>query len=378
VIQVQERENNQMSNQKYFVYIGTYARSEENGIYVCSFDVESGELTLERSYAGIENPSFLALNSQKQRLYAGLRHYLYAVGETETFLGEKGGSVAAFAIQPETGELTRLNSQPTCGGSPCYVSLDRTGNCLLVANYSGGNINLFPLQANGEIGPMAENIQHAGHGSNPQRQEGPHPHSILVDPSGQYAFVPDLGLDTLFAYQLDASVPSLSLHRETREQDGAGPRHLAFHPSGRYAYLINELNSTITAFTYDVEQGEMRALQTVPTLPEDFTGENTCADIHVSPSGKHLYGSNRGHDSIAVFRIDLESGTLTFVQHVSTGGKTPRNFALAPDGRFLFAANQDSDSIVSYAVEPETGRLSPTGRVLNIPRPVCITFLSEA
>jgi 6-phosphogluconolactonase len=277
--------------------------------------------------------------------------------------------------------LSWLNQQPTLGGAPCFVSLDHSGSCLLVANYFGGNINLFPLQANGEIAEMAENIQRSGKGVgiNPARQDVPHPHSIQVDPGGQpYAFVPDLGLDTLFVYRVDAHAHRLTPYREIKTEPGAGPRHLAFHPTGKYFYVINELSSTITAFAYVAEQANLSPLQTVSTLPADFQGENTSADIHISASGEYLYGSNRGHDSIVVFRIQPDTGRLTFVQHVSTEGKTPRNFALAPDGRYLLAANQDSHSIITYAVDQETGRLTPTGNNLEVSSPVCLQFMVRA
>ncbi len=356
------------NSQKYYAYIGTYASKAEQGIYIYTLDSATGELTPIGGVSGIENPSFLTISADGG--------YLYAVGETETFQGQQGGSSAAFAIDAGSGHLTLLNQQPTTGADPCYLSIDRAGSSLLVANYSGGSIALFPVRDNGEIGNLAQRIQHLGKGVRPDRQEAPHPHEILPDASGAYVFVPDLGLDKIFTYRLDTASHTLTLYRETALPAGSGPRHLAFHPSEKYAYLITELASTIVAFSYDVTQASFSPLQTVSTLPDDFTGESTAAEIQIAPSGKFLYASNRGHDSIVVYSIEQGTGRLTYVEHVPMQGKTPRYFTLAPGGRFLFAANQDSASIITYAVDESTGRLTPTGQPLSVPRPVCITWRS--
>ncbi len=349
------------------IYVGTYAAQEEPGIYLYTMNTQTGELALTSSVSGIANPSFLTLDASRQRLYA--------VSEMHTFADRPGGGVVSFAISPQDGALTQLNTQPTYGNDPCYLSVDSTGTNLLVSNYTGGSISLFPLLANGEIGPLAERIQHSGHGPNPQRQEAPHPHSIVLTPSERYALVPDLGLDTIFSYKLDRDAHRLTLQGETRVAAGSGPRHLAFSPAGGTVYVINELLGTITAFALDEHEAMLRELQIVSTLPEDFKGENTCAEIRVAPSGKFLYGSNRGHDSIVVFAIEPETGKLSYLEHVSTGGKTPRNFAIAPNGDFLLVANQDSDSLVSYRIDQSTGRLTATGQVVSVSRPVCVAFV---
>jgi 6-phosphogluconolactonase len=354
--------------QTYYVYIGTYASREDPGIYVYTLNSDTGELAFVESISGIDNPSYLAIDSRKQ--------HLYAVSETETFQGQEGGSVAAYSIQPQTGKLTWLNQQPTLGEAPCFVSVDHRGGSLLVVNYFGGNLSIFPLQEDGMIGTLTAHIQHVGKGVRADRQEAPHPHSIPIDPTGSYAFVPDLGLDRIFVYQLDYDAHMLSLRGEIEVEAGSGPRHLLFHPSLKYAYVLNELASTITAFATDIEQATLHPIQTISLLPADFVGENTSAEVRISPDGRFLYGSNRGDDSIAVFSIQQDTGQLTYVEHVSTLGKTPRNFNLAPDGRFLFAANQDSDSIITYTVDQATGRLTPTGQTLQIPRPVCILFVA--
>ena len=325
-----------------------------------SFNSETGALQPIDAVSGITNPSFLAIDDAQR--------YLYAVNES----GDTDGAVLAYSIQPESRKLTYLNAQSTLGATSCHVSIARREPSVLVANYMGGNICLFPLQSNGEIGPMADQARHAGSSVHPGRQKAPHPHSVFLDPAEQYAFAPDLGIDRILIYKLGAVAGKLIPHGEVSVPPGSGPRHLVFHPSGLYVYVINELNSTIIAFAYDAAHGALRPLQTVPTLPQDSTVESTCADIHISPSGKFLYGSNRGHDSIVVYAIHDSDGTLQYVEHASTLGETPRNFAISPDGAFLLAANQDSDSIVVFHLDPHTGKLAPTGNVTRAAKPACI------
>jgi 6-phosphogluconolactonase len=356
-----------MEHGQYYLAVGSYARKEEPGISLYAYEPETAALTYLRSFAGIENPSFLVIDAQKNRWYV--------VSETVTFAGEKGGSVAALALQPESGQLTVLNQLPTHGAAPCYLVLDPTNSWLLLANYTGGSICLYSLQENGKIARLTETIQHVGHGVRADRQEGAHPHSIPLDPTGNYAFVPDLGLDSIFIYRLDREAGTLRLHRQVKVEAEAGPRHFVFHPSQRYAYVINELNSTITMFRYDSEEVNLEIAQSIATLPAGFSGVNTCADIHISADGRFLYGSNRGHNSIVAYTVRTEDGTLSLLEHVSTQGETPRNFALAPDGRFLLAANQDSNSVVTYSIDQETGRLTPlAARTLEIAHPACLKF----
>ncbi|HOU11836.1 MAG TPA: lactonase family protein [Anaerolineae bacterium] len=353
-----------------FVYVGTYTQETgSEGIYVYRLDMTTGELVLSSTASEAVNPSFLAVDPQHR--------YLYAVNETMRFAEQPGGGLSAFAIDPQTGALTFINSQLTHGGAPCHVSVAQNGRFVYVANYMGGNAAAFPVRADGGLEPASDVVQHSGSGVNPHRQEAPHAHSITLDPTNRYAFVADLGIDKVMTYQLDLVNGKLPPHTApwTEIAAGAGPRHLAFHPNGQYAYLITEMGSTIIAFAYDAVQGTLIELQTVPALPADFDGRSTCADIHVAPSGKFLYGSNRGHDSIVIYAIDAATGLLTYVGHTPTQGKTPRNFAVDPTGTYLFAANQDSGTIVTFRMDSETGHLTPTGHVAAVPWPVCVLIL---
>jgi 6-phosphogluconolactonase len=361
-----------MINNQQYLAVGSYAHKGEPGISIYAFDPQTAHLTFMNSFTGIEIPSFLTVDERKS--------VLYSVSETTFSANELGGEVMALAFDATTAQLTLRNQRLTHGASPCHVTIDSTGSWLLTANYMGGNVNLFHLLASGELGTQADNTQHSGHGPRADRQEKAHPHSTALDPSETYVLVPDLGLDTIFIYTLDKSAGRLVYHAQTKLEPASGPRHFVFHPTQtRYAYVINELSGTITAFTFDTVQGTLHPIQTISTLPADFTGENTCADIHISPDGAFLYASNRGHDSIAAFQIQPESGTLKFIEHVSTQGKTPRNFALTSDGRFLLVANQDSNSIVSYAIDTATGRLTPLPeRTLSVLHPSCLKFFSIA
>ncbi|MFN2130138.1 MAG: lactonase family protein [Anaerolineae bacterium] len=353
---------------KTIVYVGTYTQRGSEGIYAYAFDPSSGILSPIGTCGGVENPSFLAL--------APSRRYLYATDEVSTFAGNPGGGVSAFRINQETGLLTLLNHQPSHGAAPCHLSVDQTEQVVLVANYSTGSIAVLPIEEGGRLGPATDVVQHAGSGTHPTRQQGPHAHSITIDPTNRYAFAADLGIDKLMVYRLDLEHGKLVPHDipSVEIEAGSGPRHFAFHPGGKYAYLINELGSTVTVFRYDAERVALHTLQTISTLPEGTDVDNTCADVHISPSGRFLYGSNRGHDSIAAFRIDETTGRLSSIGHTSTQGKTPRNFGIDPSGRFLLAANQDSDSIVSFRIDGQSGELSPTGEVTSVPMPVCVLF----
>ncbi|GCE46168.1 6-phosphogluconolactonase [Thermosporothrix hazakensis] len=352
---------------KRFLYIGTYAPAQDPGIYIYEFDEEDGQFRLIEGFSGIENPSFLTPSHDGR--------FLYAVSETDTYEGKPGGSVAAFAIDPQQGTLTFLNREATLGRGPCHLVADRSGSCLIVANYTGGSASVFPLLSDGKIGQIAQLVQHEGHGVNPSRQEGPHVHSAFLSPGGQHVLLCDLGIDTISSYTLDRKTCHLELCTETKAEPGAGPRHLAFHPSGKFVYVINELNSTIVAYRYELENGALQPLQTVSTLPEGFEGENTGAEICVHPSGELLYGSNRGDDSIVAFRIDPQTGLLSFIERASVQGKTPRNFSITPNGRFLLVANQDSNSVIVFSLDPDTGHLGATGEALALSHPVCLKFV---
>jgi 6-phosphogluconolactonase len=348
------------------VYVGTYTTGKSEGIYLLRLNLSTGELKPVGTTKGVVNPSYLTLERG--------RRFLYAVNETEEFAGRKSGAVSAFAVGQKTGELRLLNQQPSTGGAPCYVSLDASGRFLMVANYVGGNVAVFPVRGDGSLGGATDVKQDEGSGPNRERQEGPHAHCILQDASGRHVYACDLGTDKVMIYRLDAKAGKLIPNSQPWAQvkPGAGPRHLTFHPDGRRAYLMNELASTVTVFAHDAARGTLKELQTVSALPEDFKGANTGADVHASPDGRFLYSSNRGHDSIAVFKIDARAGTLSFVGHTPTQGQTPRNFAVDPTGALLLVANQNSDTVVTFRRDAQTGELQPTGHVAEVPSPVCL------
>jgi 6-phosphogluconolactonase len=348
------------------VYIGTYTGGASKGIYLLDFDAQTGRLGEPKVAAEVENPSFLALHPTKP--------LLYAVGVTTRDTGEKWDSVTAFVIDPGTGMLTQLNRESSMGGGPCHISVHPEGRHVAVANYGGGSIAVLPLREDGALGAASAFVQHAGSSVHP-RQKQPHAHSVNFDAAGKFLFAADLGLDKMMVYRINAVQGTLEPNDPPHAQvaPGAGPRHFAFHPSGKYAYVINELDSTITAFAYDAN-GKLDTLHSVSTLPEDFTGDNTTAEVKVHPSGRFVYGSNRGHDSIAVFNVDQSTGELNAVDWTSTQGSTPRNFNVDPSGRFLIAANQQSDSLVVFRIDPEKGTLEPTGRSVAVPSPICVVF----
>ncbi len=345
-----------------FVYVGTYTQKGSKGIYVYRFDPETGALELTGVAEGVENPSFLAIHPN--------RRFLYAVNEQWP-----EGAVSAFALDPATGALTFLNKQSSHGSSPCHVTVDDAGQYVYLANYSSGTAAVYPIQADGSLGPASDVVQHTGSGPDKRRQEGPHAHSITLSLDNRFAFVADLGIDKVMIYDIAATPGKLTPHGEAVVSGGSGPRHFTFHPNGKFAYLINEMGNTIVAFAYDAEAGTLTELQTVSALPDIFNGRSTTADIHVAPSGKFLYGSNRGHDSLVVYAIDPATGALTYVEHVATQGQTPRNFALDPTGAFLIAANQDGNNLVVFRVDAATGKLTPTGHKIEVSMPVCVKFL---
>jgi len=352
---------------RYFVYVGTYTAKGSEGIYVCRFDASSGGIEGPVPAASLPNPTFQALHPNGQVLYSG--------SEVRDASGRHGGSVNAFAIDPASGALRLLNRQSSGGAGPCHLSVSPDGRYLAVANYASGSVGLLSLEAEGRLGELAELVQHRGSSVNPERQEAPHAHSANFSPDGRFLFVADLGIDRVMAYRLDAAQGRLVAHDPpwVASRPGSGPRHLAFHPSRRWAYVIHELDNTITAFAYDEPAGLLRETQILSALPAGFSGTSFAADVHVSPSGRSLYGSNRGHDSIAVFRIEASTGRLAPVGHAPTRGKYPRNFTIAPGGRFLLAANQDSDSVVVFHVDGDTGWLSATGQTAAVSMPVCLT-----
>jgi 6-phosphogluconolactonase len=365
------------------VYVGSYTapivfgtgqvfQGKGEGITILRMDQDSGALEPVSVMAGVANPSYLAFDHTGQ--------FLYAVNELKSYQDRPTGTVSAFAVDPATGGLRFLNKQPTHGTDPCHVTVDTKRQHVFVANFMSGSVCVLPVRDDGGLGEACDFIQHQGAGIDPVRQTGPHAHSVTLDATNRYAFVPDLGLDKLFIYKFDAKRGMLEPNGVPwiKMKPGAGPRHVALHPGGGFAWLINELNSTVAALALDRETGALRELQIVSTLPEGFRGENTCADVQISPSGGFLYASNRGHDSIAIFRVDQRTGRLRHVGHAAALGKTPRNFRIDPTGRFLLVANQDSDSIVTFRIQARTGMLSPTGHGAHVPTPVCVRFRAPA
>jgi len=355
---------------KYLIYVGTNTVRGGKGIYVFRYEAATGQFEDLGLAAETPSPAFLAISPNHK--------FLYAVNEIDEYQGQSSGIVSAFSVDGKTGKLTLLNQVASKGASPCHISLDHTGKFVLVANYTGGNLSVLPVGEDGRLGEASDFVQHQGHGPNHDRQEKSHPHWIGVSADNRFALNADLGLDKVFVYRFDASQGKLTPNdpRFAKLPPGAGPRHLAFHPNGKVAYVIDELNSTITTFSFDAKAGKLKQLQAVPTLPKDFSSESTTAEVAVHPSGKFLYGSNRGHDSLAVFTIDPAKGILTFVEHVSVKGKTPRNFEIDPPGNRLLVANQGTDNIVEFAIDSTTGKLTPTGTELKVPAPVCIKFLA--
>ena len=349
------------------MYVGSYTSGESKGIYPYRFNLSSGELVRFGVTEAVD-PSFLALSPD--------RRFLYSVNEVEDFENKKSGALSAFAIDQNTGELKLLNQKPTLGGAPCYVVVDKTGRFVLVANYVGGNVAVLPVRSDGSLDGATDVKQFQGSSVDASRQQAPHAHCIVLDQANRFAYSCDLGTDKIMIFRFDVRRGKLNPNIKPWVQlkAGAGPRHLTFHPRGQYAYVINELHATVTAFAHDRTSGNLHEVQTVPTLPPDFTAANTSADIHISPDGRFLYCSNRGHDSIAAFKIEQRSGELIFMGHESTGGYSPRNFAIDPTGAFLLVANQKSDNIVVFRRDRKTGRLSATGHVAEVPSPVCLKF----
>ncbi len=358
--------------QKLLAYFGTYTGDDKSkGIYCYQFDLASGKLTEVGVTPGIKNPSFVAIHPSGK--------FLYAVSEVSEG-GKPTGAVTAFALDRQTGKLTALNHQSSEGAGPCHVSVDRAGKCVLVANYGGGSVASYPLADDGSLQAVVSAIQHEGSSVDKSRQAGPHAHSINVSPDNRFAFAADLGLDKVLIYKLDPAkgtiVPNTPPHAAT--PPGGGPRHFAFHPSGRFAYVCNEMKSSVTAFTYNADKGELTSVQTISTLPadkQDLKGNST-AEIQVHPSGKFVYCSNRGHNSLAIFSVDEKSGQLTAAGHQSTLGSTPRNFGIDPTGQFVIACNQATNNVAVFRVDQASGKLAQVGDLVNVPTPVCVKFLA--
>lgn len=348
-------------NADYYLYVGTYTRKGSEGIYVFRFNTQTGDFAPVGVAKGVSNPSFLTISADKR--------FLYAVG------GASADSARAFAIDGKTGQPSLLNAQATGGKGAAHIAVDKTGKWVLVGNYTSGSLSVFPTQADGSLGKVAQVIQHEGKSIDPERQTKPYVHSVNVAPNNTDVFVPDLGIDKVMTYNLDAKTGQLTPANPpfTAVTPGSGPRHFTFHPNGKFAYVIQEMGSAVTGFTYS--KGQLNAIQTVSTLPGGYTGRKWSADIHISPDGKFLYGSNRDHESLAIFSIDQKTGKLTFVGHQPVNGKTPRNFAIDPTGNFVLVANQDSDNITIFKRDKQTGKLTATGKEIAVSMPVCLLLM---
>jgi 6-phosphogluconolactonase len=352
------------------VYIGISAAgsssAQPEGIHILRLDSATGALRPIAVASDVVGPGFLALHPSHR--------YLYATCRSST---PGQGAIGAFAVDATGGSLTLLNQQSSQGRGPCHLSVDAGGRYLFVANYGSGGVAILPIRDDGRLEAASDTVQHVGSSINPERQGEPHPHSITPDPTNRFAFACDLGLDKILCYRVDDRRGKLEPHAvpATPVRAGSGPRHLDFHPNGGWLYVINELDSTVDTFAFDGGAGTLRRLDTTSTLPATFSGENTGADIHVAPSGRFVYGSNRGHDSIAIFRVDGRTGRLTPAGHAPTLGHTPWNFGIDRSGHWLLAANRNSDSVVSFRVDPERGTLEPTGSSVTIAKPVCVRIM---
>ncbi len=353
----------------FLVYFGTFTGTNSKGIYVSRFDSATGRLSAPALAAQTVNPSFVAI--------APDHHLLFSVNETDEFHGQASGAVSAFKLDASSGKLELLNQQPSGGTGPCHVTVDPGGKYVLVANYNSGSVAALPVETDGSLGPASLVIQHHGSSVNRERQAGPHAHCVAMDATHHRVFACDLGLDKVMIYQLNETSGALTPDETpwAELKPGSGPRHITFSPDGRHAYVISEMGGTLTAFACNPEHGALNEIQTVSTLPADFHGKNTAAEVALLPSGKFIYGSNRGDDSIAVFAVDEASGRLSFVERQSSHGKTPRCFAIDPTGQYLIAANQNSDNVVVFHINALTGKLTWTGQSIEVGKPVCVTFV---
>jgi 6-phosphogluconolactonase len=345
-------------------YVGTFTSEDSEGIYLCGFNSKTGDLSLEKTFKAVDNPSFLKVSPDNEKLYV--------VTRPAVEIEKSGGYVSAYRIQKD-GSLQFLNKQVSHGADPCHVDVSPDGDFVAIATYGGGTTSLYPVKTDGSLQPASTTIVHQGSGADKSRQSAPHAHSVKFSPFSSAVFSADLGTDQLNIFELKNNTLQPATQQFAKMKPGAGPRHFDFHPAGDFIYVINELNSTITALKKQNQKWE--TLQTVSTLPDGYSEKSYCADIHVSKDGRFLYGSNRGHNSISVFKIDGSTGKLNFVSTVATEGEWPRNFALSPCGRFLLAANQHSNNISVFKILPEKGTLEFTGNELQIPSPVCIEFI---
>jgi 6-phosphogluconolactonase len=358
---------------KLWVFVGTYTDGKSKGIYRCELNLKTGKLSEPQMAAALKSPSFLAVHPSER--------FLYAVNEGGGTLGKSTGAVSALSLDPKTGALALLNEQPSGGSGPCHLVVDRAGRNVLAANYGSGSCCCIPIKTDGLLAEPTSVIQHKGTSIDKSRQEGPHAHSINVDAKNRFAFCCDLGLDKVLVYRFDAAKGTLTPNDPPALDmaPGSGPRHFAFHPDGKTAYVCGEMAMTITACDYDADKGILTKTQTLSTLPKDADRKGaSTAEVVVHPSGKFVYVSNRGHNSIAIFAIDAKTRVLTAVGHQSKGISTPRNFAIEPSGQYMLVANQSGDSVIVFRIDAKTGELTPTGTSVDVPAPVCVRFVAVA
>lgn len=350
------------------VFISAFASGDKAAIHSFAFDSQQGKLKPLKRTTDLQNPFFLAIAPGKKHLYAI---------DTAKFGGPENGFVAAYAFEGRGGELKRLNKASTHGTASCYLSVDATNKTVLVANYSSGNVAALPVKSDGSVGEAASFIQHEGSSANPERQKGPNAHSTVISPDNRFVLAADLGIDKIMIYRLEASKAALKPNEAqpyVKQKPGSGPRHITFHPNGEFVYVINELANTVTVFDYGTEKGTLAEKQTISTLPADFTGKSYTADVKITPDGKFLFGTNRGHDSIASYRI-ADDGTLTLLKIDPSLGKGPQNLLVTPDGRWLLCANMPGNNVVVFGVDASSGALKATGEPVDMPMPSCIRWL---
>lgn len=353
------------SLEKSLVYVGTYSQSGSESIFLYEMNNVTGELTFKNSFEGGQNPSYMTFDKNYD--------YLYAVNEIENYAGKNSGAGCAFSVDHQTGNITLLNRVPSLGKLPANITINEDGNVVLIANYKTGSIAILPVQEDGSLGNASDLVQHEGSGPNMERQESAHIHFIIFSPDGHFVFAVDLGMDKIFSYRLDTKSGNPKLTSQTtafNSRPGTGPRQMCFHPNRQFAYLIHELKSVVAVLLYDNKNGCFTEIQTMVTIPANFTGENKCGGIIVSADGKHLYGSNRGHNSIVVFDIDAHNGKLSYVENVPSGGSWTREFTIDLTGNLLLVANQHSDNIAVFKIDRTSGRLKATSHQVKVESPV--------
>jgi 6-phosphogluconolactonase len=349
------------------VFVTAFAPGEKGGIHAYTFDVKEGTLKPLHRTGGVENPFFIALSPD--------RRFLYSI-HAKQFGGKENEHVAAFELVGRTGELKFLNGQSSMGTASCYLEVDQTGKMIVVANYSSGSVASLPIKADGSLGEHVSFFQHKGSSVNPDRQKEPHAHCIVVSPENKYAFANDLGTDQIFCYQIDPPAAKLTPNKVpfAKAPAGAGPRHLTFHPKAKHAYAINELANSVTVFDYEAAAGTLTERQTISTLPADFKGTSYCADVKITPDGHYLYGTNRGHDSIACYKI-ADDGRLSLIAIEPSRGKGPQNLAITADGHWLLCANMPGNNIAMFQIDAKTGGLKTTGEPVKQTGPSCIMLV---